>query len=48
MEMSFVKLMDERTHNEWVQLATHVLLARSTPNCSAANDKLEPAAELGQ
>jgi Peptidase family M23 len=45
MEIPFDKLMDRRTHDQWVQLATHVLRARSAPNCCAANESLEIAAE---
>jgi len=38
-------LMDRRIHEQWVQLATHVLRARSTPNCCVSNERLEVAAE---
>ena len=38
-------LMDRRTHDQWVQLASQVLRARSVPNCSVANESLEVAAE---
>ncbi len=45
MDFPFAKLMDRRTHQEWVQLSTHVLRARAMPNCCAANAKLEVAAQ---
>jgi len=45
MVFPFDPLMDRRTHDEWVQLATYVLRARSVPHCCAANDRLEVAAE---
>src|SRR5581483_7978715 len=38
-------LMDKRTHEEWVQLATHVLRARSAPDCCVSNERLDVAAE---
>src|SRR5262245_47965956 len=45
MEVPFDKLIDRQTHEQWVQLATQVLRARSTPNSCAANESLESAAE---
>jgi len=45
VDFPFAKLMDRRTHQEWVQLTTHVLRARSAPNCCAANANLEAAAK---
>jgi tetratricopeptide (TPR) repeat protein len=45
MEIAFGKLMDRDTSAQWVQLAAHVLRARATPDCCAANQQLEAAAE---
>ncbi len=44
MVVAFGTLMDRRTQDEWVQLATRVLRARSVPNCCAVNEILETAA----
>src|SRR5689334_15541784 len=44
MVVSFDTLMDRRTRDEWVQLATRVLRARLAPNCCVANEFLENAA----
>jgi hypothetical protein len=45
MVIAVSALMDRRTHEEWVQLATHVLRARSAPNCCVSNERLDVAAE---
>jgi hypothetical protein len=44
MEIPFGALMDRRTHDEWVQLTTHVLRARSAFNSCIANQRVEAAA----
>jgi hypothetical protein len=45
MEIPVGTLMDRRTRDEWVQLTTHVLRARSAFNSCIANQRLEAAAE---
>src|SRR6185369_16256973 len=45
MEIAFGKLMDRGTSAQWVQLTAHVLRARATSDCCAANQQLEAAVE---
>ena len=45
MDNSHRKVMDHRTHDQWMRLTRQVLRARAKPNCCSTNKDLEAAAE---
>ncbi|HEY3178136.1 MAG TPA: M23 family metallopeptidase [Casimicrobiaceae bacterium] len=45
MDIPYGNLMDRRTRDQWVQLTTHVLRARSAPSSCTVNQSIETAAD---